>query len=82
VSDTAFDLSVAASPARAPTIPMLRSLGLSDDERETMQRLQSIMTTQSGPMRQSNAYYDGTQELDNLGIAIPKELQSLRTVVG
>lgn len=66
-------------PLSAPTLPLTQ---LSDDERATVARLQSEMQWRQAAMLTSEAYYLGEQHMTNLGIAIPKELQSIRTVIG
>lgn len=56
--------------------------GLTDDERSHLQPLNAVYLTQQADMRLSERYYLGTQVIDNLRIAVPQELEFLRTVVG
>ena len=63
-------------------IPTLQSLGLSDDERATIAKLQMKGWRERGLLELTDAYYRGAQLITNLGIAIPPELAGLRTVVG
>jgi len=43
--------------------------------------LSSKLTYQSVTLRIRNDYYDGEQRLANLGVSIPEQLASVRTVV-
>lgn len=56
--------------------------GLTDEERAHLQPLNAMYLIQQFEMRRSEAYYLGTQRIDNLGIAVPQELEFLRTIVG
>lgn len=60
----------------APSIP-----DLSDDESRVLRGLSTKLTYQSVPMLLRNAYYEGTQRLNNLGISVPPQLAGIRTVV-
>ena len=60
----------------APSIP-----GLSDDEQRLVIGLSTKLTYLSTEMLIRNAYYDGTQRLQDLGISIPPQLAGVRTVV-
>ena len=60
----------------APSIP-----GLSPDEQSLVTGLSSKLTYQSATLRIRNDYYDGEQRLANLGVSIPDQLASIRTVV-
>lgn len=64
------------------TIPTLPLLGLSEDERLLLERLQEVSFECRTGLEMSEAYYLGEQVVRNLRIAIPKELEFLRTVVG
>lgn len=64
------------------SIPTLRSLTLSDDEKATIARLQARGIRDRSEMYLSQAYYLGEQVIKNLRIAVPKELEFLRTIVG
>jgi len=64
------------------SIPNLPSLGLSEDEQQTIQTLQSQAMFDRGDMLLSEAYYLGEQVIQNLRIAVPRELEFLRTIVG
>lgn len=64
------------------TIPTLPSLVLSDDERRTVELLQAEGFRCRAEMLLDEAYYLGEQVITNLRIAVPKELEFLRTIVG
>ena len=64
------------------SIPTLPSVGLTDAEKNLVSRRFAVGRTQAAEMELCNAYYEGLQRLTNLGIAIPKELEGLRTIVG
>ncbi len=64
------------------SIPSLPNLTLSDDEKNLLSRLQSEALRCRDEMELSEAYYLGEQIIDNLRIAVPKELEFLRTIVG
>lgn len=63
-------------------MPMLPRLLLSDDERAMVERLNAKLVEREARMLLSEAYYLGAQVIDNLRIAVPKELEFLRTIVG
>lgn len=64
-------------------IPALPLLGLSEDERQLIQTLQSKALTDRADMELSEAYYLGNQIVQNLRIAVPPEVeQVISTVVG
>lgn len=68
------------SPASIPALP---NLTLNDSERELIGYLQTKCVSDRPNMVTTNAYYMGAQAIDNLEIAIPKELaEKLRTIVG
>ena len=67
------------STSVTPTLPLL---GLTDDEKQTIQTLQSIAIRSRAEMQLTEAYYLGEQVVQNLRIAVPKELEFLRTIVG
>lgn len=56
--------------------------GLTDEERKHLQPLNAMYLVQQFEMRLAEAYYLGTQRIDNLRIAIPEQLEFLRTIVG
>jgi hypothetical protein len=60
----------------APSIPEL-----SDDEQRLVTGLSTKLTYLSTPMLIHNAYYNGTQRLQDLGISVPPQLSGIRTVV-
>ncbi len=63
--------------------PTLPSLSLSESEKALISDLHSMRSTQEKlAMRLSEAYYLGEQVIDNLRIAVPEELEFLRTIVG
>lgn len=64
------------------SVPILPSLTLSEDERQLIATLQARADLYYGQMLLSDAYYNGRQIINDLGIAIPPELQPLRTIVG
>jgi hypothetical protein len=64
------------------TIPTLPLLGLSEDEQQTIKTLQAQAMTDRSEMLLAEAYYLGEQVIQNLRIAVPKELEFLRTIVG
>lgn len=63
-------------------IPTLPSLHLSDAEQQLISTLQMRQWRQRGLMELTDAYYRGMQIITNLRIAIPPELEFLRTIVG
>ena len=63
-------------------IPALPNLTLSEQERATLERLRLHGAAQRRHMLLSEAYYLGEQVIKNLRIAVPKELEFLRTIVG
>ena len=63
-------------------IPELSSLGLSEDERTLISRLQMKAWRARQWMLLTDAYYRGMQVVTNLGISIPPELSNLRVLVG
>jgi hypothetical protein len=56
-------------------------VALSDDESETLARLYGQLTRAQRPLHRLNAYYDGDQRIEQLGLAVPPELQRFLTVV-
>ncbi len=64
------------------SIPTLPSLSLSDDERKLIERCQREALRCRAEMVLAEAYYLGEQVITNLRIAVPKELEFLRTIVG
>lgn len=68
------------SRSMIPTLPLL---GLSDSEKSLIQTLQMKAVTDRADMELSEAYYLGTQIVQNLRIAVPPEVeQVIRTIVG
>jgi len=57
-------------------------LGLSEGERQLIQTLQESALRHRRNIELCEAYYLGLQVIKNLRIAIPKELEFLRTIVG
>lgn len=55
--------------------------GLSDDERRLIVGLSTKLAWLTPWMMTAQAYYDGTQQLANLGVSIPPALAGVRTVV-
>ncbi len=64
------------------SIPSLPNLTLSEDERDLIKRLEDEAVRCRAEMELAQAYYLGEQVIDNLRIAVPKELEFLRTIVG
>lgn len=62
-----------------PTLPLL---GLSESEKQMIATLQTRAQVQRAQMQLSRAYYRGEQIIENLRIAVPAELEFLRTIVG
>jgi hypothetical protein len=73
-----------ASPSFSSAVtPSLPSLGLSEDERQTIGLLRNQYNRLAPTMRLCDMYYRGVQEIKNLRIAVPKELEGhLCTLVG
>jgi hypothetical protein len=61
----------------APSLPT----ELSDDERRLATGLSTKLSMLSVAMLERIAYYEGTQRLNSLGVSIPAQLASVRTVV-
>lgn len=55
--------------------------GLQDGEQQLITALSTKLSYLTMPMLTSQAYYDGTQRLYDLGISIPPQLAGVRTVV-
>lgn len=64
------------------TIPTMPLLGLSDSERALIETLRNQAYRLRADMLLTESYYLGVQVIQNLRIAIPKELEFLRTLVG
>lgn len=56
-------------------------MALSEDEAETLARLQAQLTRAQRPLKLLNAYYDGEQRVEQLGLAVPPELRRFLTIV-
>ena len=83
MSETQFSLWSPSSWWSAhSTYPNLPLLGLSDDERATIEVLRRNALRCRGQMELSEAYYLGQQIVKNLRIAIPKELEFISPVLG
>jgi hypothetical protein len=63
-------------------MPTLRLLTLSDEERRIVASLQRMKFEQADALRTLDAYYNGEQAIDTLGISMPPELADLRTALG
>lgn len=63
-------------------IPALPSLSLSESEQQLIGWLQTRSWLQRNQMEIRDAYYRGVETIESLGIAIPPQLASLRSVVG
>jgi len=68
-------------PLTGATFPGPSIPGLSDDEQRLVLGLSTKLTVQSVRMLVHNAYYEGTQRLNDLGVSIPPQLAGVRTVV-
>ena len=55
--------------------------GLQDGEQDLIAQLAAKLTFLTWPMRISEQYYDGLQQLTDLGVSIPPALAGIRTVV-
>lgn len=62
--------------------PALPLLNLTEAEQNIITRLQVLSLRERWLMELTEAYYRGEQVIENLRIAIPKELEFLRTIVG
>lgn len=67
------------SKISTPTLPLL---GLSEQEQSLIRQLQANSTNSRSGLELSEAYYLGEQVVDNLRIAIPKELEFIRPALG
>lgn len=56
-------------------------MALTDNELATVRRLDSRMTRQRPKDRRLDAYYQGSQRLEHIGLAVPPELQRFETVL-
>jgi len=56
-------------------------VALSDDERETLGRLELQLLRTQRRNRKLDAYYNGEQRLEQLGLAVPPELERFLTIV-
>lgn len=56
-------------------------MALSDDERETLGRLSAALPRAVRRNQVADAYYNGQQRLEQLGLAIPPELRRFLTIV-
>jgi hypothetical protein len=63
------------------SLPPASPVGLADDERALVIGLSMKLAFQTPIMRITQSYYDGLQQLANLGVAIPPSLAGVRTVV-
>ncbi len=60
---------------------LLTASKLSDDENDLVNRLVGALKRRNRQDRRLSAYYEGSQRVDQLGIAIPPELRRFETVV-
>lgn len=63
----------------APTLPLL---GVSAEEAQMLETLRNMRERDRIWMELEQAYYLGTYVVDNMRIAVPKELEFLRTIMG
>ncbi|MER5312683.1 phage portal protein [Streptomyces sp. NPDC002773] len=66
----------------AVTIPTLPLVGLSDDELQILTMLRSDLLNQRFKLQLLDAYFNGEQLVQDLGISIPPQLKGLHTVIG
>lgn len=78
-SQQAFPLDPSFSSSVIPTLPLL---GVTEDEQRVLQILRSKMDRDRNMMLLEQAFYLGEYVIQNLRIAVPKELEFLRTIVG
>lgn len=62
-------------------VTLLRESVLGDDESVLMVRLSSSLTRRAKRDARMDAYYEGSQRLDQIGLAVPPELRRFETVV-
>jgi len=68
------------APTSIPTLPLL---GLSEDERQLIARLQMRQQHDRNNMQLCKSYFKGAQIIDNLKMAVPDDIaKALRTLVG
>jgi len=65
-----------------PLLLGIDAKGLSDDEQETVDYLQMRIFENWPLLNARLKYYEGTQPMRNLGIAVPPELEQLHTAAG
>ena len=64
------------------SIPLASVAGLSESEKALIQKLQRRRDDQRKSLWVSEAYYHGKQQVDNLRIAVPQEMEFLATIPG
>lgn len=62
-------------------VELLQASVVSDDEKTLMNRILAAMMKRRARDERLSAYYEGSQRVDQLGIAIPPELRRFETVV-
>ena len=62
-------------------VTLLRASVLSDDEKALMVRLSTSLSKRAKHDARMDAYYEGRQRLDQIGLAVPPELRRFETVV-
>lgn len=65
-----------------PIIVDVNSPGLTDDERSMAEKLSIRLTRTRTYLQVFEDYFNGEQLIEHLGIAVPEQLQALRTVMG
>lgn len=73
------DAPTVSSRAVYPTLPLL---GVTEDEQQVLETLQRQMASDRSQMELEQSFYLGGYVIDNLRIAIPKELEFLRQILG
>lgn len=56
-------------------------MALSDDEKAIFDRLSSLLGKRPAHVKRRDAYYDGERRLEQLGLAVPPELERFTTLV-
>lgn len=62
-------------------VAILKALKLSDDEKALLSRLNREATAVARVDGRNDAYYEGAQRLEQIGLAVPPELRRFETVV-
>lgn len=82
MSEAQFDTSQFSPSLSSAVVPTLPLLGVTDDEAQLLGLLRSKVDRDRSAMLIEQAYYLGEYVVQNLRIAVPKELEFLQTVLG